>query len=89
MEWICKLVDPPQTQHTEQNVSLWHLMNNTGNNSSDPSDHPEPQEEEVIPWTFLEYSTHVLIPLLCVIGILGNLLNMTILGKRIKEGKIQ
>ena len=100
MEWICKLVEPPggrqQEEETEQNISLSLLslinntaMNNTSGAPGGGATGPEPQQQqqhEVMSWTFLEYSTHVLIPLLCVIGILGNLLNMTILGKRIKEG---
>ena len=80
MEWICKLIEPPQKEQEEKNLTYQLITNN----DSIITNHAPPVQ--VIPWTFVDYSRHVLIPLLCIIGILGNLLNMSILGKRIKEG---
>ncbi len=38
-------------------------------------------------WDFTDYSKNVLIPILCICGCVGNLLNLLILGMRIKEGR--
>ena len=38
------------------------------------------------PWDFHDWNKNVFIPLLCMIGIFGNLLNLAVLGRRIHEG---
>ena len=81
MEWICKLIEPPQEQQEGNNLTYQLITDNESINNNQET------TEEVVSWTFLDYSRHVFVPLLCIIGILGNLLNMSILGKRIKEGK--
>ena len=38
-------------------------------------------------WNFQDWYDNVLIPCLCVFGIMGNLFNLVIFGKKFKEGK--
>ena len=84
MDYICSLIEHHSESPERENVTYLHVTNNSNNEESVDQE----GQVKIIPWTFLEYSKHVLVPLLCVIGILGNLLNLSILGKRIKEGKL-
>ena len=39
------------------------------------------------PWDFHDWNKNVFIPALCAFGLIGNVLNLVILGKRIREGR--
>ena len=44
------------------------------------------KEEIGSEWDFQDWSKNVLIPALCAFGLIGNALNLVILGKHMKEG---
>lgn len=45
------------------------------------------QGKKLLEWDYGTFTRRIAIPLLCIIGIIGNILNAIILTKKIKEGK--
>ena len=85
MELICQKLDP--------NVTIASAIATTGNVSTEADDNQaDPtnftlQHANLDPWNFYDWNKHVIVPILCVLGIIGNVLNLVILGKRTREGK--
>ena len=89
MEFLCALLDDkgqslndniPNVTKSAPNETLMNKNNSTlTQNVTLLTSHLDP-------WDFHDWNKNVLIPLLCVIGIFGNLLNLAVLGKRIHEG---
>ena len=89
MELFCQVLDP--------NVTIAGAIGSgvdaaTGNISTEAdasrSGHTNLtlQDANLEPWNFYDWNKHVIVPFLCVLGIIGNVLNLVILGKRTREG---
>lgn len=66
---------------TTQGVVLHVINNQTVDNTTDDYDIEHH-------WGFLEWIKELCIPAFCIIGIAGNVLNVIIFAKRIKEGNL-
>ena len=95
MEIICNLLG----KGDESNRSISDALKLQFNRSSlglpqNGSDQPTSGLEENItlltshldPWDFHDWNRKVIVPFLCAVGILGNVLNLAVLGRRIREG---
>ena len=87
MELLCQVLD--------SNLSTAGPIGNaaTSNMSTDADDNQSGhtnltlQDANLDPWNFIDWNKHVIVPTLCVLGIIGNVLNLVILGKRTREGE--
>ncbi len=95
MEWICGAFapQPPGDLAGPSNLSYAPLDDGGGgvpNATLDPATATVDVAVEVPDsgWQFHDWSQNVFIPGLCCFGIIGNLLNLVILTKRIREGLV-
>ena len=92
MELICAFLDPNVTAADDSGIGTaenWGRNNVTYQeaNHTPGSSTPQHPAAALHPgWDFYDWNKHVIIPSLCVFGIIGNVLNLVILGKRTKEG---
>ena len=90
MELFCQVLEPNVTiaGATGSGVDAF-----TGNMSTEADDSQSGhtnltlQDANLDPWNFYDWNKQVIFPILCVLGIIGNVLNLVILGKRTREGE--
>ena len=86
MELVCDILDPNETPIVEVATNSSREVEYTQtNNTYDPINFTL-QQAHLDPWNFYDWNKHVIVPSLCVFGIIGNVINLIILGKRTKEG---
>ncbi len=85
MAWICSLLEKNLTYKVQRdelesyNISLLNIYGDvSGDNRISTTE---------MKWDFLDVSNKLLIPCLCFCGLVGNSLNLAILGKRLREGR--
>ena len=95
MHWLCSRLEPSTTVTPPEiwnstvpplvfsNLSLDSSEIEGGSNLSTdvPMSHDTYDQ-----WEFVDYQKLVFVPALCVCGVIGNLLNIIILTKKIREG---
>ena len=59
---------------------------NSGNSSTNYQRHDN-FNQSLINWDYGDFTRQITVPFLCAFGIIGNILNILILSKRIREGK--
>ena len=96
MEIICSLLD--EGQRTKDNRSISETIKTVTNHFlelSNVSATPPSRSTQNItlltshldPWDFHDWNKNMVVPFLCTIGIIGNVLNIAVLGRRIHEGR--
>lgn len=92
MDWLCTFLEDNHANIISDNISTQHPYNSTNptyqsiTSASDQGEYTSDKQNS-LPWDFMDYSNKIVIPCLCVFGLIGNFLNLVILGKRIREGK--
>ena len=73
--------------YVDNETFLQILNNNESNTDLSSTSNVTRQSEKLLEWDYGTFTRRIAIPLLCVFGIIGNILNGIILTKKIKEGK--
>ena len=97
MAWICAMFDPVSLDHDQNNRTKEALLYNSSLNETidySRSHHTQNRDRKLefhatwwnYHWGYYEYCNLIIIPSLCLFGILGNLLNLFVLARRMREG---
>ena len=96
MEVICYLLGEGQRTTDNRSISETiktrtdHLIELSNVSATPPLRSPQNitlLTSHLDPWDFYDWNKNVVVPFLCTIGILGNVLNIAVLGRRIHEGR--
>ena len=90
MELFCQVLDPNVTITATIGSGVDAATGNIsteGDNSQSGLTNLTLQDANLDPWNFYDWNKQVIVPILCVLGIIGNVLNLVILGKRTREGE--
>ena len=87
MEWTCILLEPKgKSSLVQVNVSNADSSGGQSNLTTNFVTQGSLLDEQR-DWDFRDWSNNVFVPFLCCFGIIGNALNLVILGKKMREGK--
>ena len=94
MEIICDLLDEVQRTPDNRSISETIKANQLIEFSNVSASPPSRSTQNITLltshldlWDFHDWNKNVVVPFLCTIGILGNVLNIAVLGRRIHEGR--
>ena len=85
MSWCVMLLGPVNISVIPHQTKAYDIIPAT-TESAHPNQNIQNSVEST--WDLTDYSKMVFIPFLCICGCVGNLLNLLILGMRIREGKL-